>query len=148
MNVLKFISVILYLFFLFIFQEATAQQNNVRDTSQFLTLKQCVDYALIHQPNLNRSLINTSIARVTNAINEAGWYPQIGITGSLSHYLELPVSFFSDSASSSTTPVKQRVGVVNTFTPELYITQAIFSPSLLYAVKSCSVVCKASTANY
>ena len=42
--------------FLIIFFSANAQTTaKDADTTEFLTLKQCIDYALIHQPALNRS---------------------------------------------------------------------------------------------
>lgn len=113
------------------------------DTSQYLTLKQCIDYALTHQPALNRSLINVDITKTTNAINLAGWYPQVAITGNFNHYLQRPTSFFTTTDSTgAATSVRQRVGVVNTVTPELTVTQALFSPSLLYANKAAPLYVK------
>ncbi len=112
------------------------------DTSEYLTLKNCIDYALIHQPALNRSLLEISIAKATNAINLSGFFPQVSIEGTFTHYIELPTSFFSDTSGASTAPVRQRVGVVNTFTPEIYVSQAIFSPSLIYALRSAPLYVK------
>ncbi len=112
------------------------------DTSEYFTLKQCLDYALIHQPALNRSLLNISIAKATNAINLSGFFPQLSIQGAFTHYIELPTSFFSDTSSGSAAAVRQRVGVVNTFTPEIYISQAIFSPGLIYSLKSAPLYVK------
>lgn len=114
------------------------------DTSEYLTLKQCIDYALIHQPAFNRSLLNISIAKETNAIDLSGFFPQVTIEGTFTHYIQLPTSFFSDTARSSTAPLKQRVGVVNTFTPEIYVSQAIFSPSLIYSLRSAPLYIKQS----
>jgi multidrug efflux system outer membrane protein len=112
------------------------------DTSEYLTLKECIGYALIHQPALNRSLLNISIAKATNAVNLSGFFPQVSIEGTFTHYIELPTSFFSDTSGASTAPVRQRVGVVNTFTPEIYVSQAIFSPSLIYALRSAPLYVK------
>ncbi len=112
-----------------------AQNKNTNDTSQFLTLKQCIDYALAHQPQLNQANINVSIAKLTNAINTAGWYPQVGINGTFTHYLQLPTSFITDSATPGA-PLRERTGISNTAIPQLSVTQAIFSPSLLYASKT------------
>jgi len=114
------------------------------DTTEFLTLKQCIDYALIHQPALNRSLLNISIAKETNAVNLSGFFPQVSIEGTLTHYIQLPTSFFSDTSGSSTAPVRQRLGVVNTLTPEVYVSQAIFSPGLTYALRSAPLYLKQS----
>jgi len=110
---------------------AAAQTGNAADTA--LTLDQCVAYALKHQPALNQSLINVSIARLTNSINLAGWLPQAGISANLTHYLTLPTSFVKNSGG---TTVQQKTGVVNTAVPVLSVTQTIFNPSLLYASKA------------
>jgi outer membrane protein TolC len=115
---------------------AAAQQtgNAARsDDSEALTLDQCVTYALKHQPALNQSLINISIARLTNSINLAGWLPQAGVSANLTHYLTLPTSFVKNTGG---TTVQQKTGVVNTAVPVLSVTQTIFNPSLLYASKA------------
>ena len=131
--------------FLIIFFSANAQTTaKDADTTEFLTLKQCIDYALIHQPALNRSLLNISIAKETNAVNLSGFFPQVSIEGTFTHYIQLPTSFFSDTSGSSTAPVRQRLGVVNTLTPEVYVSQAIFSPSLIYALRSAPLYVKQS----
>jgi multidrug efflux system outer membrane protein len=122
--------------FIIVSSNIFAQNKNTTDTAQFLTLKQCIDYALVHQPLLNQSLINVSIAKTTNAINLSGWYPQVNISANLTHYIQLPTAFIADTANAGGPPLKQRAGIANTAIPELSVTQALFSPSLLYAAKS------------
>jgi len=117
--------------------------NNV---SEFLTLKQCIDYAVQHQPALNRSLINIDIARTTNAINLSGWLPQVNATGDLIHYIQLSNNGAAVVSSGGTTTGTTTTGTSsassshttysNTFIPELEVSQTIFNPSLLYAAKS------------
>ena len=107
--------------------------RSAADTSQSLTLDQCLHYALQHEPALNQSLINISIARATNSINLSGWLPQANISANLTHYNTLPTSFVKNSGG---TLVEQKTGVVNTFGPTLAVTQTIFNPSLFYAAKS------------
>ncbi|HTI11343.1 MAG TPA: TolC family protein [Puia sp.] len=106
----------------------------IPDSGQALTLDQCVAYALKNQPVLHQALIGTDIARATNSINLAGWLPQVGVSGNLTHYLSLPTAFVKNS--STNTIVQQKSGVVNTFTPVLSATQTIFNPSLIYAAKA------------
>jgi outer membrane protein TolC len=106
----------------------------VADSSQSLTLDQCIDYAFKHQPSLFRSYINQSITKTTNAISLSGWYPQVNFGGNFTHYNTLPTSFFTDAATG--TQVKQHTGVMNIAVPALTVTQAIFEPSLLLASKS------------
>lgn len=59
-----------------------------RNGSIFLNLRQCIDYAMVHQPALNKSLINIDITHQTNAVNLAGWLPQVNASGNLIHYLQ------------------------------------------------------------
>jgi outer membrane protein TolC len=91
---------------------------------------------LKHQPLLSQSLVNISIAKTTNAINLSGWLPQANISGNLLHYNQLPTSFVTNSTSPGGVPVKQRTGVINSTVPVLTVSQALFSPSLLYAAKT------------
>jgi outer membrane protein TolC len=121
--------------------QARAQNKDNSDTAQYLTLKQCIDYALQHQPALNQSFINVSVTKLTNGINLSGWYPQVNITGNLQHYIQLPTSFFADTTGGGGV-VKQRTGIANTAIPQLSVTQALFSPYLLYAAKSAPIFVK------
>src|SRR5579871_6392702 len=111
---------------------ANAQNGNAVDTSQNLTLEQCIQYAIKHQPAVNQALIGIPIARATNAINLSGWLPQVNIGGNLTHYNSLPTAVIPDSAGKTTL---RRTGINNTAAPVLSVTQAIFSPSLVYAKK-------------
>ena len=69
-----------------------SQNEEKSDSTQFFTLEQCIHYAMQHQPGLNRSLLNTSIAKTTNAINLSGWLPQVNLIGSMIHYNQLPMT--------------------------------------------------------
>ena len=110
-------------------QNTNAPQTN-NDAPQTLTLRQCIDYALQHQPSLQQSLLNISVAKATNAINKSQLYPQIGATATFTNYLQLPTSF----SSASTKPIKS--GVINTLVPNVGVSQALFSPALNYAIKT------------
>jgi outer membrane protein TolC len=115
---------------------AFPQNGNGADSA--LTLEQCVAYALKHEPMINMAIVNVAIVRATNAINTAGWLPQVNITGSLTHYNTLPTGFFTDSGKI----VNSKTGVINTVTPTLGVTQTIFNPALLYAVRSAPLYVK------
>jgi len=119
---------------------AFAQPGSQPDTAQALTLDQCLTYALKNQPIINQAVINVAITRATNAINTAGWLPQVGVSGNLTHYLSLPTNFIKNANTGTVT--QQKSGVVNTFTPVLSATQTIFNPSLLYAAKSAPLYVK------
>lgn len=143
----------------------------------FMSLQQCIDYAMIHQPNLNKALINVNIAHETNAVNLAPWLPQVSASGNLTHYIQFPANGVittqggtttttggtatggtgtgtggttgtgtgtgpttGSTTSTSTSGVATRTA--NTFIPQLAVSQAIFSPSLLYAAKSAPLYVK------
>ncbi len=129
-------------FFIFSCPSYGQQNVNPSDPNQYLTLKQCIDYALQHQPALNQSVINQSIAKITNAINLSGWYPQVNISANATHYIQLPSTFVPDTTNPSGGPVKTKTGVTNTVIPELSVTQAIFSPGLLYYSKVAPIYVK------
>jgi outer membrane protein TolC len=117
---------------------AKSQINNPPDTATALTLDQCVGYALKHEPLINMTIVNVAIVRTTNAINTAGWLPQVNVTGSFTHYNTLPTGFFTDSGKI----VNSKTGVINTATPTLGVTQTIFNPALLYAVHTAPLYVK------
>ncbi len=112
-----------------------------RNGGEFLTIQQCIDYALVHQPVLNQTLLNQSITRETNAIALSSWLPQINATGSGVHYIQQSnyssaTTAGGTSTGTSTTGTTTRTSAANSFIPELSVSQAIFSPSLLFAAKS------------
>ena len=122
---------------------AVAGYSQKPDTTNYpssMTLRDCIDFALKHQPILNQSLINVAITRTTNAINLSGWYPQVGVAGTLTHYLQLPTAFVKNSSTGVVTT--QKTGVTNTAIPSLSVSQTIFNPSLLYASRSADLYVK------
>jgi outer membrane protein TolC len=104
----------------------TVKDTGKNATAESLTLQQCIDYALVHQPSLNISLINIDVARTTNKISLAGALPQINASGSLVHNFQ----------TVSTTSNANYSPFTNTFVPGVAVSQALFNPSLLYAYKS------------
>lgn len=112
------------------------QNSNANNHSEFLTLQQCIDYAMVHQPGLNQAQINVSIAKTTNAINLSGWFPQVSASGSLTHYFELPTAFETNTVSPTGPSIPVHTGISNNATPQINATQTIFNPGLLYAAKS------------
>jgi outer membrane protein TolC len=115
---------------------------------QALTLGQCIEYALQHQPALNRSLIGIDIAKTTNAISLAAWLPQVNASGDLVHYIQLPTNGPNTNTGNVNpgntgggTTVRSSAAV-NSFVPGVTVSQAIFSPSLLYAAKTAPLYVK------
>jgi len=110
-------------------------------SNQYLTLRQCIDYALLHQPAVNRSLININIAKTTNAINLSGFLPQVNASGNLIHTLQSSNannSAINGSTGTGTTTNSPNASsrYSNSFIPGVNVSQSIFNPSLLYAYKS------------
>lgn len=108
-----------------------------------LTLKQCIDYSLQHQPGVNRALIGVDIAKTTNSINLAGWLPQVNASGDLIHYIQSPSNGTTVNAGAGAgNAVTTRSSTTSTFIPGISVSQAIFTPSLLYASKSAPLYIK------
>jgi len=102
---------------------------------EYLTVKQCVDYALKHQPYVNIAAINIDVARETNGVNLAAWLPQVNVAGSFEHQIQqAPVN-----SNANTGGFKPDA---NSFVPTLSVTQAIFSPALLLAGRSAPLYVK------
>jgi outer membrane protein TolC len=117
----------------------SAQNKNPADTAQYLTLDQCITYALQNQPALMQSLINVTIAKKTNAINLSAWLPQVDLTGSYTNYFELPTGFQTNS-EGTLVPVK--TGLYYNATPALSATETLFNPDVLYAASSAHLYVK------
>ncbi|MDB5118202.1 MAG: oprM 3 [Mucilaginibacter sp.] len=109
----------------------TPQKDTTFNTSESLSLRQCIDYALLHQPALNKSLLNVDITKESNAVNLAAWLPQVSASGSLIHNIQQSNNGVVTNTDGTTTTRGQ--SVANTFVPGVAVSQAIFSPSLLYA---------------
>lgn len=122
--------------FLLVSLQLFSQGRQPADSLQFLTLDQCIVYALKHQPAYMESAINVSIARKTNAVSLSGWLPQVSFGGSLTHYDPLPTSFTANPLDPSGPPLQVHSGITNTFTPQVNASQAIINPDVLYAARS------------
>ncbi|WDF57360.1 TolC family protein [Mucilaginibacter sp. KACC 22063] len=126
--------------------------DSTKNPGPFLTLRQCIDYALTHQPGLNKALINTDIAKTNNSINLSAWLPQVNTNGNFIHYLQQSsgnISTGIGTNAGSTTGSGNagntgnvRTSYVNTFIPELAVSQAIVSPNLIYAAKTAPLLVK------
>jgi len=111
-----------------------AQETDSTYDAPSMTLDDCVEYSLHHQPAINQSRLNISVAHTNNAINLSGWLPQVNVSGNLLHYGQLPTSFISSQDSTGNrVPVQSHTGFSNTFIPQLSASQTIFNPQLLYA---------------
>lgn len=114
---------------LFIFLATVAFRLSAQERSDTLgtavTLEQCIQYALAHQPAVQQTGIDEQITEYAIRNRLADWYPQIGAGYSLQHNFQRQTSFFNGVA----TPV----GVTNTSAAQLYVNQSIFNRDLLLA---------------
>ena len=116
----------------------TVMDTGKNNTSGYLTLQQCIDYAMLHQPGLNIAQINIDVAKTNNAINLATALPQVNASGSLVHNIQLQQN---GSGANNSSGASQR-GYANTFVPGIAVSQTIFNPSLIYAFKSAPLYVK------
>ena len=115
---------------------AYSQSTKAPDSIQYYTLDQCIAYALQYQPRSLQSMVNITIAQKTNAINLSGWLPQVNLSANVYHYIQLPTSLVIDQASPESPLVPEKAGVYNTSTPQLAVSEALFSPGLLYSAET------------
>jgi len=129
----------------------TVKDTGKNNAGGYLTLQQCIDYAMKNQPALNVSLINIDVAKTTNAINLSGALPQVNASGDLIHYIQQSQNGSgavntgnggTGGSGGTTTGGSQKQSFANSFVPGIAVTQTIFNPSLLYAYKSAPLYVK------
>jgi outer membrane protein len=126
--------------------KAIAQSVAEADTlSGNVSLASCIHYALQHQPALQQSYLDQQITEREIKSKLADWYPQIGINYDYEYYLQLPTSFFPNSATGIKEPIK--TGVANNSTLGLEVNQTIFSNDLLLASHSAKDVRRQASQN-
>jgi outer membrane protein TolC len=72
-----------------------AQQNTSDSTLQSATLKNCIQYAIHHNPDLQNAKINQDITETIIKSKLADWYPQVNFTYNLQHNFQLPTFNFN-----------------------------------------------------
>ncbi|MBS1744895.1 MAG: TolC family protein [Bacteroidetes bacterium] len=123
--------VINFLFFIFLAFSARAQQKQDSILTN-ATLNQCVQYALIHLPAINQSLIDEKIVNAEIKTRLADWYPQLNLNYTLQHYFQTPVTVIN--GTPTTTAQK------NFSTAYFGVTQNIFNRDVLLASKTANNV--------
>jgi outer membrane protein len=96
------------------------------------TLKNCIRYALLHQPLLKQSALDEEITDYSIRSKLADWYPQLNFNYTVEHFPRLPVSIFQGFPT--------RVGSENTSSGEFSLTQTIFNRDVLLASSSAADV--------
>ncbi|MBX5438432.1 MAG: TolC family protein [Thermoflavifilum sp.] len=111
-------------------------------SSSIQTLNDCVGYALSHSPDLQQSYLNRDITLHTIRSKLADWYPQIGLSFDLQHYLQLPTSVFPDFTNPNGPKREVKVGVTNSSTLTFSVNQTLFNRDVMLAARSAGDVKK------
>ena len=120
---------------LFLFVEALYSQNisSTRDSIlETATLERCIQYAEIHKPIIQQSLLDQETTELSIKGKLADWYPQINLDYNLQHIFLLPTSFSNNNYFQS--------GTLNTSTAAFSVSQSIFNKDLLFARQSANEV--------
>ena len=129
-NFLKEISVgLIFILFPFIVLSQALLKDSLL---QEVTLKNAVEYAIIHQPQIRQSLIDEAIVETTIKSKLADWFPQINFNYNLQH------NFIIQTTVIAGNPVK--LGVNNTSGGLFSFSQAIFNKDVLLASRTKSDV--------
>ncbi len=128
-RVFSFNKTALILLFLFLPYLIFAQKN-VGDSSLLgnATLKECIQYAIRHNPDLQNAKINEDITETIIKSKLADWYPQVNLTYNVQHNFQLPTFNFNGNLAHS--------GTYNTSGLNLGLTQNIFSRDALLATRT------------
>ncbi len=103
-----------------------AEAQSPRDSlANSVSLKQCIQYAIAHQPLVQQSLVDQKIVESTIKSKLADWYPQVTLAYNLQNNFQLPSANFAGSVVHT--------GSYNTSTAGIQATQNIFNRDVLLA---------------
>jgi outer membrane protein len=92
------------------------------------TLKDCIEYALEHQPLIQQSLLDEQITDHEINSKLADWFPQVNLSMNLTHNYKLPVTIFQGNPAN--------VGLINTSGIDFSLTQTIFDRDVFLAAST------------
>lgn len=119
-----YLAIIILIFFSIIIKAQTETDTLL----QKATLQDCVQYALKHQPSVQRSLLNEQIVNQEIKSKLAEWFPQIDLNFNVQHYYKQPTSIFQGR--------EVHIGSINNSNGQLAVTQNIFNKDVLLAATS------------
>src|ERR1035437_1497599 len=115
--------------FLLLTPSLFSQEENYADLLEKKgTLKDCVEYALINQPVIQKSLLDEEITNHEINSKLADWFPQLNFNLNLTHNYKLPVTIFQGNPAT--------VGLINTSGAEFSLTQTIFNRDVFLAANT------------
>jgi outer membrane protein TolC len=116
-----------------------AQQNKNDSIPEKVTLQNCIQYALQHNPYLQNAKIDEAITETTIKSKLADWYPQVNLNYSLQHNFQLPTLNFNGNLTHT--------GTENTSAIQVGATQNIFNRDVLLASRTAKDVRRLSGQN-
>jgi outer membrane protein TolC len=119
---------LLFIFLLLTSPLFSQQDNNADLFLKKGTLKDCVEYALIHQSVIQQSLLDEEITNHEINSKLADWFPQLNFNLNLTHNYKLPVTIFQGNPAT--------VGLINTSGAEFSLTQTIFNRDVFLAANT------------
>ncbi len=99
-----------------------------------VSLPDCIQYALKHQPALQQALLDEQITERQIQGKLADWYPQLGLNYNYQYNFQLPAAYFNGSVV--------KTGTKNTSTLGVGATQNIFNRDVLLASRTAGDVRK------
>lgn len=100
-------------------------QTGPDSTLQTATLRECINYALEHQPSIQKSLLTEKIINQEIKSKLADWFPQLNLNINFQHNYKLPTSIYQGR--------EVQFGVVNTSSIQFSLNQTIFNRDVLLA---------------
>lgn len=113
---------------LFFSSTVFAQQNEADSTLNQATLKNCVSYAIAHNPDLQNAKINEAIVETEIKSKLSDWYPQVNFNYNFQTNFQLPTLNFNGTLVHT--------GTKNTSGIQFGLTQNIFNSDALLATRS------------
>lgn len=135
MNCFTSKNVLLFIGLLIINAELFSQSTSNILTGK-ATLRDCIVYALKHQPVIAQSVIDEDINKQDVNIALSAWLPQLTSEANFTHYEKLPVAYFPDLANPSGPKLPLTTGVNNSSALNFSANQVIFNNEVLFASKT------------
>jgi outer membrane protein TolC len=122
-------TIYLFIIFLLFNNQLFPQRQDVSDSLLHDgTLKNCIDYALTHQPFVQQSLLDEQITDHEINGRLADWFPQLNLSVNLTHNYKLPVSIVGG--------IPVTAGLLNSSGAQFSLTQTIFNRDVFLAAST------------
>ena len=127
--------ILIGIFTLFSFVTTSFSQSTITPKDSILetaSLDRCIQYALIHKPLIQQSLLDQESIDLAIKGKLADWYPQIGLDYNLQRNFQLPTAFSNNTYFQS--------GTLNSSAAAFSASQTLFNKDVFLAKKSANEV--------